>query len=375
MHLLWTVSNWKRTGPVEPSLDLARAMTARGHRVQVACGTRPAGMQSDEPRNDTEDVVSAYALEVASTGAQLHKHAAPWRDVRDVRRLTTWLRAHRPDAIVTTLRNDHGLVARVAHNVGVPVVRLWFGDGEEPLTRRARRALSKTSGVLAFGARPAMRIQGTGMAPERVRISGAPLDIERLRSLSVEPEASEGFRFGIVARMQTHRRFELLWEALQRLRDLEGPKFELFAIGRGTNQQTVAHDPVRDLGLAEVVTFPGYLRGADYVRAVASLDAQLFLVPGSDATCRALREGMALGVPSIATRRGLLPEIVADGVTGLLVDETASSLAAALDTLRKDPERARAMGAAARARADERFDVRAVASQLESLLNHCGVHA
>ena len=41
MKLLWTVSNWKRTGPLEPSLDLAAAMAARGHDVEVAVGRAP----------------------------------------------------------------------------------------------------------------------------------------------------------------------------------------------------------------------------------------------------------------------------------------------------------------------------------------------
>ena len=38
MKILWALSNWKRTGPVEPSLDLAAAMSRRGHEVLVVTG-------------------------------------------------------------------------------------------------------------------------------------------------------------------------------------------------------------------------------------------------------------------------------------------------------------------------------------------------
>jgi glycosyltransferase involved in cell wall biosynthesis len=62
-------------------------------------------------------------------------------------------------------------------------------------------------------------------------------------------------------------------------------------------------------------------------------------------------EAMAAGLPVVATRRGAIPEMVDDGVTGLLVPERdVGALAAALDRLRRDPARRRALGEAARRR-------------------------
>ena len=369
MDILWTLSNWKRTGPIEPSLHLARALADRGHRIRVACATRPAGSKTSEARNDTADVVAALHLPRAGTGARLHKHSAPWRDARDRRRLRRWIARERPDAVVCTLASDHRLAVGAARGGGAPVVRLWFDGGDKPMDGRTRRALRATSGVLAFGTRPADHLRRAGAAGGRIVATGAPLDLERLRADVTHGERSgDRFRFGIVARMQTHRRFEMLWEAVQRLRAIDGPPFEVVALGRGTHQRRVAHEPVSRLGLDDVVRFPGYLRGADYANALAAFDAQLFLVPGSDATCRALREGMTLGVPSVTTGRGLLPDIVVDGETGFVVPETAQALCRAMHTLRDDPGRARAMGAAARARADAHFDVRVVAHALETLL-------
>jgi len=377
VKLLWTISNWKRTGPLEPSLDLAVAMQARGHEVRVAVGSAPL----NEP--DRADVAAvSRGLVLAGTGATLAKHSAPLRDWRDVRRLRHWIEGKAPDAIVVTQRTDHLLALRASAGQGVPVVRLWFGDGIEAVDARDRKALCRGAGTLVLSASARAQVQGFGVEAACVAQAAPPLDVEALRARVADGASADEVRaalgipadrllVGIVARMQRHRRFEMLWEAVAAWR-AAGVAAHLLAIGRGTYEEIVARAPVREAGLEDIVTFSGYLRGAAYARTVGALDAQVLLVPGSDPTCRALREGMALGVPSIATHRGMLPEIVADGVTGLLVDETAESLAAAVTRLALDRAATRALGAAARARAEAAFATPGVAGVLEALLERVG---
>jgi glycosyltransferase involved in cell wall biosynthesis len=75
-----------------------------------------------------------------------------------------------------------------------------------------------------------------------------------------------------------------------------------------------------------------------------------------DAFPTAVLEALLRARPVVASRVGGIPEMIADGVTGLLVpagDERA--LAAALRSLLQDPARARQLGQAARAAAAERF--------------------
>jgi starch synthase len=79
-------------------------------------------------------------------------------------------------------------------------------------------------------------------------------------------------------------------------------------------------------------------------------------------------EAMACGTAVVGSRVGGIPEVVADGDTGLLVpaDEPAA-LAAALNSLLADPARAAAMGAAGRKRALAEFSWDAIAAQTAAL--------
>ena len=77
-----------------------------------------------------------------------------------------------------------------------------------------------------------------------------------------------------------------------------------------------------------------------------------------------LLEAMLAGLPVVATRVSAVPEVVADGETGVLVEPgDVDGLAAALEALLTDRERARALGDAGRRRAREEFSVARMAER------------
>ena len=79
-------------------------------------------------------------------------------------------------------------------------------------------------------------------------------------------------------------------------------------------------------------------------------------------------EAMACGTAVVGSRTGGIPEVVADGETGLLVPpDEPRPLADALNTLLRDPGRARAMGQAGRKRAVAEFGWPAIAAQTADL--------
>jgi alpha-maltose-1-phosphate synthase len=79
-------------------------------------------------------------------------------------------------------------------------------------------------------------------------------------------------------------------------------------------------------------------------------------------------EAMACATAVVASRTGGIPEVVADGETGLLVPpDDPEALADALNTLLRDPERAWAMGQAGRKRAVAEFGWAAIAARVVDL--------
>ena len=220
------------------------------------------------------------------------------------------------------------------------------------LNRRLRGGgpISATSGAIDLGALEIAR------------------DRQRVRAeLGVSENA---LLVGVVARMQSHRRFDLLLEALA-LTVRERPEVKLVLIGRGTHADAVVRAPAQAMGLEANVIFAGY-RVDDYVDVLGAMDLFTFLVPGSDGTCRALLQAAALGRPLVGTRRGAIPEIISDGQTGLLVSEESAAIAAAWSTLFADPDRRREMGEAARRDARQRFRPDRLAAWTERFYQRVG---
>jgi glycosyltransferase involved in cell wall biosynthesis len=113
------------------------------------------------------------------------------------------------------------------------------------------------------------------------------------------------------------------------------------------------------LRIARKVVFTGARN--DMPSVYASLD--LLVLPSFDeAMPMCLLEGMAAGVPVIATRVGAVPDLVLPDVTGLLLEPgDASGLAAAILRLLLDPNQARSLGESGRARATWQFSAEATA--------------
>ena len=79
-------------------------------------------------------------------------------------------------------------------------------------------------------------------------------------------------------------------------------------------------------------------------------------------------EAMACGTAVVASKTGGIPEVVADGDTGLLVPpDDPAALAESINSLTRDPDRAKAMGTAGRERAQTQFDWARIAEQTAQL--------
>ncbi len=126
----------------------------------------------------------------------------------------------------------------------------------------------------------------------------------------------------------------------------------LLMVGEGP-ERTVAERVAADLGVSSRITFVGAI--TDVERVLASADAFLLPSDGESFGLAAL-EAMACGVPVVGALAGGLPEVVTDGVDGILepvgaVEAMGSRLAALL----ANPEGVAAMGAAGRAKVESTY--------------------
>jgi glycosyltransferase involved in cell wall biosynthesis len=113
---------------------------------------------------------------------------------------------------------------------------------------------------------------------------------------------------------------------------------------------------VKDLSLEGDIYFTGEIE--EIGKAINSLD--IVVLPSLEERCsRTLLEAMACGKPSVATGVGGTPELIEDGVNGLLVrPEDPAEIAGAVLRLLRDDGLFKTMGANGRRRAEERFDIR-----------------
>jgi glycosyltransferase involved in cell wall biosynthesis len=169
---------------------------------------------------------------------------------------------------------------------------------------------------------------------------------------------------GMVARFQKYRRTEILLMALTRL-VVEFPHVKALLVGRSSQIRESVIEPTRRLGLDANVILAGY-QTENYLDTLAAMDIFVFLMAGSDGTARALREAMAMGKPTVVARRGILQELVEDGETGLVIDDTPENLFEALKGLVRDRSLRIRMGRAARKKALQEFRVEKQAQGIEA---------
>lgn len=317
-------------------LDLKR----KGVEVDFACS--PQGV--DTGKNKIVAVARENGLNPINF-LSLGKHRNPLWNYLDARRLRRHLSTTPYDLVHCNLDNDHDIALDATHGLGIPLVRSnHYGTGI-PATQRNRRLLSKTTALLE-PSRIALEedINAFNFIREDMYIVHGAIDTVRFNPSRSIPDMKKSigipanaFVLGIVARMQTHRHYEDLFEGFSKFSSQHN-NTHLLVIGRGTRQEQVGFKPVREYGLEKKVHFTGYLDDDAYVGALNSFNVGIFLTPGTDGTCRAAREIMAMGKALIVADRGMLREIVESQSEGIVTDGSATQLAQAMEKFYNTPE-------------------------------------
>jgi glycosyltransferase involved in cell wall biosynthesis len=327
-RILHLYSNHKWTGPADHALNLAAWLKAREDlKTYIACGRR-RGVQ-----NHLYQKARQRDLEFVN-GLYLKKHLS-WQILRDVYSLKKIVARQQINLI--HCHQDNDALTAVLAGFGNRMIRTCY-DGEiSPLNLRQRFYYQRTAIIMTASIK--LKAHLAAIFPDRdIQQVDIPVDADLFRPLdkSVPLLGQFGLKVdtpvgGMVARVQKHRKFTLLLDAIEQVVKII-PDFRFLIVGRGTHIDTVARQPVIRRGLDKYVIFTGY-RTDDYRDVLNLFDYKIFLVPGSDGSCRAVREALACGKPVIAARRGILPELIQDGRTGLLVEDNPADLARAMVTM------------------------------------------
>jgi len=370
MKILHIFSNWKWTGPAEHALNMATAHLKSGHDVIFAC--------AEPPFEGKENSIVAAAERAGIsplTKFKLNKHFNLADNIKDIQKLRKFLKEKEFDVVHTHLPNDHFLcgVALFATFTKTILIRTCYDGHKMPGGIKTRLILSyMTDGLITISNLTKNHIkENYGFTDKNLWKVDTPVNLERFNPDKVNDIrgkyhlVKEAVIGGIVARVQTHRRFEVLLEAIQIVTN-QFPGFKFMIIGRGTHIEEIAIKPSQKMGIRTNLIFTGYKR-EDFCGTLSCLNFKIFLVPGSDGSCRAVREAMAMGKPVIAAKRGMLPELVEDGTDGLVVEDTPENLAKAIMLLVDNPELCQKMGKNARAKALELFNLEKQAAKIEKI--------
>ena len=371
-RIVHVITRLVRGGAARVAVDLAVAGRGWYGACEVLHG-------AEEPPD------SALARELAAAGVatravpELVRDPSPVRDLAALSALTRSFRENPPD-LVHAHTSKAGVLAvlaasraRVRAIVFAPHGNVFPEAGGVPgvppagLRRRVmmlgmRLAGSRACRVIALSEADRTRMIELRLAPpDRLTVIANGLRLPSLDAIVPPGTRRTGVPvIGMIARMTAEKGHSVLLRAAARLRG-EFPSLTVRLVGGGP-LETPLRAEAAGLGVGNAVEFPGFRDDLPPLLAEMDVVAVPSIYEGFGLT---IVEAMGMARPVVASRVGGIPEVVAEGETGLLVPPgDPPALAAALATILRDPPRAQAMGEAGRRRAERLFS-------LEIMLGRC----
>jgi glycosyltransferase involved in cell wall biosynthesis len=369
MRIVHAIARLNVGGAAQQVLELAAGQNRRGHETVVAAGRLAEG---EESMTYLADELGVEVVHVPELRRELSA-----RDLVAARRLRALIRERRPHVLHThaAKAGATGRLGALAAGSARPPVRVhtfhghvlrgYFGARQERLFTAIERGLGRaTSALIAPSEEVRDDLVRLGVAPahrfEVIRYGFRFEDPPRARDLGL-PE--ETFVVGWAGRLTEIKRPLDLVRTLAALRDL-GVDATFVLLGDGELRPAV-EALAADLGVADRLRLMGYQRGL--AEWHAAFDA-LLLTSANEGTPVAVLEALAAGRPVVATAVGGVPDVVEDGVTGLLAPAgDTEGLARALERLARDPELRSEMGRRGAGQVRERFGLERMVEEVEAV--------
>ena len=358
-------------GEIQTREQLIR-MVRRGRRVHVIDLTpRYDGGATDDDegivvhrvRTPRTPVIRAmaYHLRIASLAWRLGRHAR----VAQINHLGTGMIGGAP--VLAALGVPRALVIWGSAAPGVGP----FGPGWR--NRAARWIARRQTSVVSLSTATSRNLVSDGFSAGRVRFIPNGVDTARFRPRTAadaswdEPPRwpGRGPVVVTVGRLVPAKGLDVLLDAWRGVA-AASPEASLVIVGDGP-LRAECEATVERLGLAASVLFLGSRQ--DVPQILRRSDAYVSS-SRTEGMSNALLEGLASGLPMVATRVGGAEDIVDDRVNGFLVrDGDAEALASALGELVQNAPKRRAMGEASRRVALERFSLDAIVDRYLALFS------
>jgi glycosyltransferase involved in cell wall biosynthesis len=237
-----------------------------------------------------------------------------------------------------------------------------LSDGPPALKRRIANTLVGRSVAPMFAVSAALRTHmlAEGFSADRVAVIHNGIDpgpvagpAARRRARIALGIAPDTFLVGTAARLDPVKDLAVLVNAVAALR-ARIPSARLVIVGDGPERGAL-EAAIREHGALDAMQLIGYRSDVRDLLPAFDVYVNSSISEGVSLT---ILEAMAASLPVVATSVGGTPEVVVDGVTGILVEPRRPDLIAqALIQLAENPFHARDLGTAGRARLEERFTI------------------
>lgn len=360
LKVLQLIPTLDRSGAEKQMVLLSKGLPRDRFRVEAAVLTRSGPLEAE---------LKAADVPVTSIGKRFKL------DLGALRRLTRFIKKGQFDVVQTWLfaANAYGRVA--AKRAGTPVivanemaVDIWKGWIERAVDRRlattADRLVGNSAAVVDF-------YRELGVPDGRLEMIHSGIEVNDGDAPEADREGVRG-EFGFppdaplilfAGRLAPQKRLRDLLKALDLVQIVQ-PDMRALIAGDGP-QRVELERVARAYDLTGRLRFLGH-RG-DVPRLMAAADI-VVLTSEYEGLPNVLMEAMALSKPVVATAAPGTTELVVDGVTGVLAPiGQVPALAREIRDLIRDPDRARALGEAGRARVAAEFRADAMVARFAEL--------
>ncbi len=357
MKILHVITTLDVGGAEMHLLSQVRGQCARGHELRV-CYLKGEGSLAKDFRSAGAEHVGRVGW--LPFGARSLAPHLPWADVVH----SHLLKADGLAALTATLHGRRARLISGKHNdeqvLRRPLVSLVHGL----IARLPRRTVVLSDHVGRFF-REHGRMSEEGMRRIYYGIDRVPFERARDADPAERAALRASFGFGpddvlfvCVARFAPQKAHDVLLDAFAAATRYEGaPPMGLLLVGDdpfGDGRQR-AERHARSLDLGQRVHFAGIRRDVPALLAASEVFVMSSLWEGLGLV---FLEAMACGLPVLSTRVSAIPEVVQEGVTGLLVSAgDVSELARGFATLARDGERRRELGEAGQERVRSHFGI------------------